>query len=49
MSFATKLCHMALAGGGARDVMKHPKTDASKISLPGGLVGGGASLESLGL
>ncbi|GBF95014.1 nicotinate phosphoribosyltransferase [Raphidocelis subcapitata] len=35
MSFATKLCHMALRGGGARDVMKHPKTDSSKISLPG--------------
>jgi hypothetical protein len=36
MSFATKLCHMVYADGAERDVMKHPKTDSSKCSLPGG-------------
>lgn len=35
MSFATKLCRIVYADGRARDVMKHPKTDSSKISLPG--------------
>jgi nicotinamide phosphoribosyltransferase len=35
MGFATKLCHIRYADGHARDVMKFPKTDASKISLPG--------------
>lgn len=35
MSFATKLSHMVYADGSARDVMKHPKTDATKFSLPG--------------
>lgn len=37
MSFATKLCHIVYEDGRARDVMKHPKTDSSKFSLPGGL------------
>lgn len=37
MSFATKLCHMAYADGGARDVMKAPATDSTKTSLPGRL------------
>jgi hypothetical protein len=36
MSFATKLCHMVYADGARRDVMKYPKTDSSKFSLPGG-------------
>ncbi|KAG0215275.1 hypothetical protein BGX28_000494 [Mortierella sp. GBA30] len=35
MSFATKLCHIVYQDGTKRDVMKHPKTDADKISLPG--------------
>lgn len=35
MSFATKLCHMEYADGARRDVMKHPKTDKTKFSLPG--------------
>ncbi|KAF9966033.1 hypothetical protein BGZ70_003483 [Mortierella alpina] len=35
MSFATKLCHIVYEDGTKRDVMKHPKTDADKISLPG--------------
>jgi len=35
MSFATKLCHIQLADGTERDVMKAPKTDVHKISLPG--------------
>ncbi|KAJ1974172.1 hypothetical protein H4R35_003741 [Dimargaris xerosporica] len=37
MSFATKLSHITYADGTSRDVMKYPKTDASKISLPGEL------------
>ena len=36
MSFATKLSHMVYADGSARDIMKHPKTDSTKFSLPGG-------------
>ncbi|KAF9180001.1 hypothetical protein BGZ51_006356 [Haplosporangium sp. Z 767] len=35
MSFATKLCHIVYADGTKRDVMKFPKTDSDKISLPG--------------
>lgn len=35
MSFATKLCHITYADGVKRDIMKTPKTDAGKISLPG--------------
>lgn len=38
MSFATKLCHVVYADGSAHDVMKHPRTDSSKISLPGMLL-----------
>lgn len=38
MGFATKLCQIQYADTGvARDVMKCPKTDASKFSLPGPL------------
>ncbi|KAJ3411307.1 hypothetical protein HDV05_002411 [Chytridiales sp. JEL 0842] len=37
MSFATKLSQITYANGTARDVMKRPKTDAGKISLPGEL------------
>jgi len=37
MSFATKLCHIRYADGTPRDVMKTPKTDAGKFSLPGRL------------
>ncbi|KAF9436244.1 hypothetical protein BGZ76_004499 [Entomortierella beljakovae] len=35
LSFATKLSHIVYADGTMRDVMKHPKTDSDKISLPG--------------
>ncbi|KAF9896784.1 hypothetical protein BX616_006755 [Lobosporangium transversale] len=35
ISFATKLSHITYADGTPRDVMKHPKDDAGKISLPG--------------
>ncbi len=35
LSFATKLCHIKYADGSARDVMKAPKTDVNKFSLPG--------------
>lgn len=35
LSFATKLSHITYADGTARDVMKAPKTDVSKCSLPG--------------
>eukprot|EP00878_Enallax_costatus_P013676 GHUV01014300.1.p1 GENE.GHUV01014300.1~~GHUV01014300.1.p1 ORF type:complete len:184 (+),score=64.20 GHUV01014300.1:39-554(+) len=35
MSFATKLSHVVYADGRAADVMKHPRTDTAKISLPG--------------
>jgi len=35
MSFATKLCHIVEEDGTTRDVMKKPKTDSGKISLPG--------------
>ena len=37
MSFATKLSRIEYADGSTppRDVMKHPKTDAAKFSLPG--------------
>lgn len=35
LSFATKLSHIQYADGSARDVMKAPKTDANKFSLPG--------------
>jgi len=35
MSFATKLSWIQYASGESRDVMKLPKTDSGKISLPG--------------
>ncbi|KAF9421510.1 hypothetical protein BGZ94_008806 [Podila epigama] len=35
LSFATKLCHVVYEDGTKRDVMKHPKSDSDKISLPG--------------
>ena len=35
MSFATKLCHIHYASGVRHDVMKAPKTDPGKFSLPG--------------
>jgi len=35
MSFATKLSYIKYADGTTRQVMKCPKTDAGKISLPG--------------
>jgi len=37
MSFATKLCYIHYATGaeGKRDIMKKPKTDSGKYSLPG--------------
>src|SRR6185437_506721 len=35
MSFATKLSWIEYANGEKRDVMKLPKTDAGKTSLPG--------------
>ncbi|KAG0082420.1 hypothetical protein BGZ92_011758 [Podila epicladia] len=35
LSFATKLCHIVYEDGTKRDVMKHPKSDSDKISLPG--------------
>jgi nicotinamide phosphoribosyltransferase len=35
MSFATKLSHVRYADGTVRDIMKKPKTDSEKISLPG--------------
>lgn len=35
MSFATKLSYIVYADGSSRDVMKLPKTDAGKTSLPG--------------
>jgi len=38
MSFATKLCHITYADGTQRDIMKSPKTESSKISLPGEFV-----------
>ncbi|KAJ3092991.1 hypothetical protein HK102_013265 [Quaeritorhiza haematococci] len=38
MSFATKLSKIVHADGSERDVMKAPKTDPSKWSLPGELV-----------
>jgi len=37
MSFATKLSYIEYADGCVREVMKYPKTDADKISLPGEL------------
>jgi nicotinic acid phosphoribosyltransferase len=37
MSFATKLCYIEYKDGVKRDVMKFPKSDASKCSLPGKL------------
>jgi nicotinamide phosphoribosyltransferase len=37
MSFATKLSHIQYANGENRDVMKTPKSSASKTSLPGKL------------
>ncbi|KNE70236.1 hypothetical protein AMAG_14389, partial [Allomyces macrogynus ATCC 38327] len=37
MSFATKLSYVKLADGTERDVMKVPKTDSAKSSLPGRL------------
>jgi nicotinamide phosphoribosyltransferase len=35
MSFATKLSYIEYADGSSRDVMKLPKTDEGKVSLPG--------------
>jgi len=35
MSFATKLSHIVYADGTSRDIMKKPKSDLSKVSLPG--------------
>ena len=35
MSFATKLSHIVYADGTAADLMKLPKSDVSKYSLPG--------------
>jgi len=35
MAFATKLSHIVYADGSEHDIMKFPKTDSSKISLPG--------------
>lgn len=35
MSFATKLSHIRYADGTPRDIMKKPKSDPSKFSLPG--------------
>ncbi|KAI9346967.1 nicotinate phosphoribosyltransferase family-domain-containing protein [Obelidium mucronatum] len=37
MSMATKLCHITYADGTEREVMKMPKTDLGKVSLPGEL------------
>ena len=37
LSFATKLSHVVYADGTAADVMKAPRADSSKISLPGTL------------
>ncbi|KAL6061064.1 NAPRTase domain-containing protein [Balamuthia mandrillaris] len=37
LSFATKLSYIEYADGTKRDVMKYPKTDSEKISLPGEL------------
>jgi len=37
MSFATKLSYIKYADGTTRQVMKCPKTDAGKVSLPGPL------------
>ncbi|KAL2918884.1 hypothetical protein HK105_201718 [Polyrhizophydium stewartii] len=37
MSFATKLCKIVYADGTERDVMKMPRTESAKISLPGEL------------
>lgn len=37
MSFATKLCRIVYEDGTPRDVMKTPKTDYDKFSLPGRL------------
>jgi len=35
LSFATKLSHIEYKDGTTRDVMKAPKTDVNKFSLPG--------------
>ncbi|KAK3276004.1 hypothetical protein CYMTET_15896, partial [Cymbomonas tetramitiformis] len=35
MSFATKLSHIRFKDGTSRDIMKAPKTDTGKFSLPG--------------
>jgi len=35
MGFATKLAYMEYADGRRRDIMKLPKTDSGKVSLPG--------------
>ena len=35
LSFATKLSHLQYRDGSTRDVMKAPKTDSNKLSLPG--------------
>ncbi|KAG5459594.1 MAG: nicotinate phosphoribosyltransferase family-domain-containing protein [Olpidium bornovanus] len=38
LSFATKLSHISHADGSTRDVLKYPKTEHSKASLPGEFV-----------
>jgi len=52
MSFATKLSHIVYADGTSRDIMKYPKTDKGKVSLPGELcvkrVGGVPTVFPLG-
>ena len=35
MSFATKLNYIQYKDGSERDIMKYPKTDKAKVSLPG--------------
>eukprot|EP00891_Asterochloris_glomerata_P006642 jgi/Astpho2/6642/Aster-x1389 len=37
MSFATKLCHIKYEDGTSADIMKLPKSDLSKYSLPGAM------------
>jgi nicotinamide phosphoribosyltransferase len=35
MSFATKLSFLKYKGGREEEIMKYPKTDKAKVSLPG--------------
>lgn len=37
LSFATKLSHIVYEDGASKDIMKTPKTDSTKFSLPGKL------------